>query len=65
MKTVVKQMLFVGALVCVAAVASVHAQTLPKQIVTPDTVETSLGTLTYRDGAPARRRLRRCTTTST
>ena len=53
MKTMRRQKLFVGALICVAAVASVHAQTMPAQIVTPDRVETSIGTLTYIDGAPS------------
>ena len=54
MKIMGKQGLFVGGLSCVAALANVHAQTMPAQIVTPDTVETSLGTLTYRDGAPSK-----------
>ena len=37
-----------------AAVAGVHAQGIPAQLVTPDKVETSIGTLQYKDGAPSK-----------
>jgi len=38
---------------------------IPPEITTPDSVETSIGTLRYLDGAPTLRRLRRHTTSST
>ena len=52
MKTTRRQLLATAAvaaaaLFCAAAVSTVHAQT------TPDTVESSIGTLSYKDGAPS------------
>ena len=41
------------------------ASPIPPAVTTPDTVQTSLGTLQYKDGAPSRTPWRRCTTTST
>ena len=53
---------FVSALIAVAVLAPAHAQTrammktaesIPAEITTPDKVETSIGTLEFRDGAPS------------
>src|SRR5258705_8771235 len=48
MKIIRRQKIVATALFCAAAVSNVYAQT------TPDTVETSIGTLTYKDGAPSK-----------
>ena len=37
-----------------AAAVSVLTQNIPQQITTPDRVETSIGTLEYKDGAPSK-----------
>jgi len=37
-----------------AAAVSVPPQNIPQQITTPDRVETSIGTLNYKDGAPSK-----------
>ena len=37
-----------------AAAVSVPPQNIPQQITTPDRVETSIGTLEYKDGAPSK-----------
>ena len=45
-----------GALACTLAFTTAHAQApaLPAWNTTPDRVETSIGTLEYRDGAPSK-----------
>jgi hypothetical protein len=49
MKITRKQKLIAAALLCAAAVSTVQAQN-----TTPDRVESSIGTLQYRDGAPSK-----------
>ena len=46
----IKQKLIAAALLCTAAVSTVRAQST----TTPDKVESSIGTLQYRDGAPSK-----------
>ena len=45
--------LIVAALAGTLTTAGAHAQTIPAFITTPDRVETSIGTLEYKDGAPS------------
>ena len=45
--------LIVAALAGTLTIASAHAQSIPAFITTPDRVETSIGTLEYKDGAPS------------
>ncbi|KQV11313.1 hypothetical protein ASC97_15435 [Rhizobium sp. Root1203] len=57
MKIARRQNLIAMALLCATAVSSSYAQDggkLPKEVVTPDTVESSIGTLNYKDGAPSK-----------
>ncbi|MEH7846395.1 DUF1254 domain-containing protein [Rhizobium laguerreae] len=57
MKIARKQKLIAMALFCSTVVSGAYAQEsqkLPEQIVTPDTVESSIGTLKYKDGAPSK-----------
>ena len=46
--------LIVAALAGALTIAGVHAQNIPAHITTPDKVETSIGTLEYKDCAPKR-----------
>ncbi|CAN7737254.1 DUF1254 domain-containing protein [Rhizobium leguminosarum] len=57
MKIARRQNIIAMALLCATAVSSSYAQEsgkMPKEIVTPDTVESSIGTLSYKDGAPSK-----------
>ena len=45
--------LIVAALAGTLTIASAHAQNIPAFITTPDKVETSIGTLEFKDGAPS------------
>ena len=60
-RTSIRAGLFIGALACVVATSSAHAQAplkmkmttdIPPGIAMPDTVETRLGTLKFFDGFP-------------
>jgi hypothetical protein len=53
MKTRSKLNLLAAALLCSLAVTTAHAQ-IPPQITTPDKVETRIGTLEFKDGAPSK-----------
>ena len=53
MKTAHLQNLFAGALVGVLALSNANAQ-VPTSITTPDRMDTRLGTLEFKDGAPSK-----------
>ena len=47
-----KHYVIASILLCAVAFTNAHAQNIPASLTTPDTVETRLGTLNFRDGMP-------------